>query len=55
VATVCLFGTLEDKLAVAAAVGSEGVETFEPDAEIGMRRAGHRRPAGHDPIDAARS
>ncbi|WP_214370730.1 bifunctional sugar phosphate isomerase/epimerase/4-hydroxyphenylpyruvate dioxygenase family protein [Pseudonocardia sp. H11422] len=31
VATVCLSGTLEDKLAAAAAAGFDGVEIFEPD------------------------
>ena len=31
VATVCLSGTLEDKLAAAAAAGFDGVEVFEPD------------------------
>jgi 4-hydroxyphenylpyruvate dioxygenase len=30
-ATVCLSGTLEDKLAAAAAAGFEGIEVFEPD------------------------
>jgi 4-hydroxyphenylpyruvate dioxygenase len=30
VATVCLSGTLEDKLAAAAAAGFDGVEIFEP-------------------------
>jgi 4-hydroxyphenylpyruvate dioxygenase len=30
-ATVCLSGTLEDKLAAAAAAGFDGVELFEPD------------------------
>jgi 4-hydroxyphenylpyruvate dioxygenase len=30
-ATVCLSGTLEDKLAAAAAAGFDGVEIFEPD------------------------
>ena len=49
VATVCISGTLEDKLAAAAAAGFDGVEIFEPDlvasplsaAEI---RAPVRRP-----------
>src|SRR5215210_4827647 len=31
VATVCLSGTLEDKLVAAAAAGFDGVEIFEPD------------------------
>jgi 4-hydroxyphenylpyruvate dioxygenase len=31
VATVCLSGTLEDKLAAAAGAGFEGIELFEPD------------------------
>ena len=31
VATVCLSGTLEDKLAAAAAAGFDGVEMFEND------------------------
>jgi 4-hydroxyphenylpyruvate dioxygenase len=31
VATVCLSGTLEDKLAAAAAAGFDGIEMFEPD------------------------
>jgi 3-dehydroshikimate dehydratase len=31
VATVCLSGTLDDKLAAAAAAGFDGVEIFEPD------------------------
>jgi 4-hydroxyphenylpyruvate dioxygenase len=31
VATVCLSGTLEDKLAAAATAGFDGVEVFEPD------------------------
>ncbi|WP_104526290.1 sugar phosphate isomerase/epimerase and 4-hydroxyphenylpyruvate domain-containing protein [Blastococcus atacamensis] len=31
VATVCLSGTLEDKLAAAAAAGFDGIEVFEPD------------------------
>jgi 4-hydroxyphenylpyruvate dioxygenase len=31
IATVCLSGTLEDKLAAAAAAGFDGVEIFEPD------------------------
>jgi 4-hydroxyphenylpyruvate dioxygenase len=31
IATVCLSGTLEDKLAAAAAAGFDGVEVFEPD------------------------
>ena len=30
-ATVCLSGLLEDKLAAAAAAGFDGVEIFEPD------------------------
>ncbi|WP_433285769.1 TIM barrel protein [Pseudonocardia sp. CA-142604] len=47
IATVCLSGTLEDKLAAAAAAGFDGVEIFEPDllasplspAEIRLRCA----------------
>ena len=31
IATVCLSGTLEDKLAAAATAGFDGVEIFEPD------------------------
>ncbi|MDP9459018.1 MAG: TIM barrel protein [Actinomycetota bacterium] len=31
VATVCLSGTLEDKLSAAAAAGFDGIEVFEPD------------------------
>ncbi|NEK56361.1 sugar phosphate isomerase/epimerase and 4-hydroxyphenylpyruvate domain-containing protein [Geodermatophilus sabuli] len=31
IATVCLSGTLEDKLAAAASAGFDGVEVFEPD------------------------
>ena len=31
IATVCLSGTLEDKLAAAASAGFDGVELFEPD------------------------
>ncbi|MGY1692698.1 bifunctional sugar phosphate isomerase/epimerase/4-hydroxyphenylpyruvate dioxygenase family protein [Geodermatophilus sp. SYSU D01105] len=31
IATVCLSGTLEDKLSAAAAAGFDGVEVFEPD------------------------
>lgn len=31
VATVCLSGTLEDKLAAASAAGFDGIEVFEPD------------------------
>jgi len=31
IATVCLSGTLEDKLAAAAAAGFRGIEVFEPD------------------------
>ena len=31
IATVCLSGTLEDKLAAAAAAGFDAVELFEPD------------------------
>ncbi|PZA23274.1 sugar phosphate isomerase/epimerase and 4-hydroxyphenylpyruvate domain-containing protein [Modestobacter versicolor] len=48
VATVCLSGTLEDKLTAAAAAGFDGVEVFEPDLvaapwsprELGARCAG---------------
>ena len=31
IATVCLSGTLEEKLEAAAAAGFDGVELFEPD------------------------
>ena len=31
IATVCLSGTLEDKLVAAAAAGFDGIEIFEPD------------------------
>ena len=31
IATVCLSGTLEDKLEAASAAGFDGVEIFEPD------------------------
>lgn len=31
IATVCLSGTLEDKIAAAAAAGFDGIEVFEPD------------------------
>ena len=31
VATVCLSGTLEDKIDAAAAAGFDGIELFEPD------------------------
>ena len=31
IATVCISGTLEDKLVAAAAAGFDGVEIFEPD------------------------
>ena len=31
IATVCISGTLEDKLAAASAAGFDGVEIFEPD------------------------
>jgi 4-hydroxyphenylpyruvate dioxygenase len=31
IATVCLSGTLEDKLAAASAAGFDGIEIFEPD------------------------
>ena len=45
IATVCLSGTLEDKLVAAASAGFDGIEVFEPDligspwspAEIGAR------------------
>jgi 4-hydroxyphenylpyruvate dioxygenase len=48
IATVCLSGTLEDKLAAAAAAGFDGIEVFEPDliaspwapAELADRCAG---------------
>lgn len=47
IATVCLSGTLEDKLAAAARAGFDGIEVFEPDlvasswspAEIALRCA----------------
>ena len=34
IATVCLSGTLDDKLAAAAAAGFDGVEIFEPDLVV---------------------
>jgi 4-hydroxyphenylpyruvate dioxygenase len=48
IATVCLSGTLEDKLTAAAHAGFDGVEIFEPDLigsrlspeEVGARAAG---------------
>ena len=53
VATVCLSGTLEDKLAAAAAAGFDGVEIFEPDLIASpCRRARSRRAA---PTSACRS
>ena len=47
IATVCLSGTLEEKLEAAAAAGFDGVELFEPDliasplqpAEVAQRLA----------------
>ena len=36
IATVCLSGTLEQKLAAASRAGFDGVEVFEPDL-IGLR------------------
>ncbi|TQN42233.1 4-hydroxyphenylpyruvate dioxygenase [Blastococcus colisei] len=47
IATVCLSGTLEDKLAAAAGAGFDGIEVFEPDllaspwspAEVALRCA----------------
>ena len=33
-ATVCISGTLEDKLAAAAAAGFDGIEVFEPDLVV---------------------
>ena len=48
VATVCLSGTLEDKLAAAAAAGFDGVEIFEPDFVasplVGGARSGAAAP-----------
>ena len=38
-ATVCISGTLEDKLAAAAAAGFDGVEIFEPDFVAAPRSA----------------
>jgi 4-hydroxyphenylpyruvate dioxygenase len=42
-ATVCLSGTLEDKLAAAAAAGFDGVEVFEPDFVASPWSAGEVR------------
>ncbi len=50
IATVCLSGTLEEKLAAAARAGFDGVELFEPDL-IGSRlspREVRARAAEHD-------
>ena len=57
-ATVCISGTLEDKLAAAAAAGFDGVEIFEPDlvasALVARRDPGPLRRAGplHRPLPA---
>ena len=52
IATVCLSGTLEDKLAAAAGAGFHGVEIFENDliCRLGRRRGRPRRephPSSH--------
>lgn len=39
IATVCISGTLEDKLAAAAAAGFDGVEIFEPDFVVSSSSA----------------
>ena len=39
IATVCISGTLEDKLAAAAAAGFDGVEIFEPDLVVSSSSA----------------
>ena len=54
IATVCLSGTLEDKLAAAAAAGFDEVELFEPDL-IALRPGRRRRCAGAPPTSASRS
>ncbi|WP_232666921.1 sugar phosphate isomerase/epimerase and 4-hydroxyphenylpyruvate domain-containing protein [Pseudonocardia sp. TRM90224] len=43
IATVCLSGALEDKLAAAAAAGFDGVEIFEPDLVASPMPAGEVR------------
>src|SRR6478672_4736454 len=43
IATVCISGTLEDKLAAAAAAGFDGVEIFEPDFVVSSSSAGDVR------------
>ena len=53
IATVCLSGTLEDKLAAAAAAGFDGVEIFENDLVASplvaaARSAGARADLGLD-------
>src|SRR4029450_14058345 len=48
VATVCLSGTLEDKLVAAAAAGFDGVEIFEPDFVASPWSAGEARSRGAD-------
>ena len=51
IATVCLSGTLEDKLAAAAAAGFDEVELFEPDLDRLRAHAG-ARCAGAPPRSA---
>lgn len=43
IATVCISGTLEDKLAAAAAAGFDGVEIFEPDFVVSSSSAAEFR------------
>jgi 4-hydroxyphenylpyruvate dioxygenase len=43
IATVCMSGTLEDKLAAAAAAGFDAVELFEPDLVVSAHRPGEVR------------
>jgi 4-hydroxyphenylpyruvate dioxygenase len=43
IATVCISGTLEDKLAAAAAAGFDGVEIFEPDFVVSSSSAAQVR------------
>src|SRR3954466_8555588 len=48
VATVCLSGTLEDKLVASAAAGFDGVEIFEPDFVASPWSAAEPRARGAD-------
>ena len=54
VATVCMSGTLEDKLAAAAAAGFDGVEIFEPDF-VASPLSAARGPCAAAPTWACRS